>query len=390
MRRSRQGAARNHSAASRADVKNSKEILYQRSPHLVFYWKNGALVVENYLSQTRTSAAPTVLPILEFFGGWRSADAFCRHMRGYSRPSLRRILADLVRHSLLQRSDRPRSHSEEKLKTWTEWGPSASFFHFSTKNGYYEFDPATLRRQSRERAAHYAIPKQVKRYRGVRQVPLPRPQLQAELPQVLLARRTWRRFSTAPVDLSDIATLLGLTFGVQSWVKEPILGRLPLKTSPSGGARHPLEAYVLARNVAGLQPGLYHYAADQHQLEFLRRGATPGQISRYLAGQKWFGAAAAVVFITAVFPRTQWKYQSPRAYRVVLAETGHFCQTFCLLATWLGLAPFCTMALADSLIEKDLELDGVTESVLYAAGVGSRPKGITEGALAGVTYPLFR
>ena len=60
----------------------------------------------------------------------------------------------------------------------------------------------------------------------------------------------------------------------------------------------------------------------------------------------------------------------------VLAESGHLCQTFCLVATWLGLAPFCTMALADSRIERDLEIDGVSESIIYAAGVGSRPKGV--------------
>jgi hypothetical protein len=61
---------------------------------------------------------------------------------------------------------------------------------------------------------------------------------------------------------------------------------------------------------------------------------------------------------------------SPRAYRTVLLDAGHVCQTFCLVSTWLGLAPFCTMALRDTLIEKDLGLDGIAESVLYIAGVG--------------------
>ena len=60
----------------------------------------------------------------------------------------------------------------------------------------------------------------------------------------------------------------------------------------------------------------------------------------------------------------------------MLLEAGHVCQTFCLVATWLGLAPFCTMALADSRVEKDLGVDGITESVIYAAGVGSRPAGM--------------
>jgi nitroreductase len=76
-----------------------------------------------------------------------------------------------------------------------------------------------------------------------------------------------------------------------------------------------------------------------------------------------------------VFPRVQWKYSFARAYRVVLLEAGHFCQTFCLIATWLKLAPFCTAALADSTIEQALGVDGATESVLYAMGVGTRPAG---------------
>ena len=74
--------------------------------------------------------------------------------------------------------------------------------------------------------------------------------------------------------------------------------------------------------------------------------------------------------MTAVFPRTMWKYRVARAYRVVLLDAGHLCQTFCLVATWLGLAPFCTAALKDTLIEKDLGIDGIRESVLYVAGVG--------------------
>jgi hypothetical protein len=55
-----------------------------------------------------------------------------------------------------------------------------------------------------------------------------------------------------------------------------------------------------------------------------------------------------------------------------LLEAGHFCQTFCLVATWLGLAPFCTAALYDEKIERDLDLSA-DEAVLYAAGVGVPP-----------------
>lgn len=123
---------------------------------------------------------------------------------------------------------------------------------------------------------------------------------------------------------------------------------MALKTSPSAGARHPLEAYVAALRVRGLPRGLYHYSPDTHLLELLRKGCRPGQFGSYLAGKSWYGSASALMFMTAVFERNQWKHPDSAAYRTVILDAGHMSQTFCLTATWLGLAPFCTMALADS------------------------------------------
>jgi SagB-type dehydrogenase family enzyme len=155
-------------------------------------------------------------------------------------------------------------------------------------------------------------------------------------------------------------------------------GKMALKTAPSGGARHSIEAYVLVRRVEGMAPGLYHYQPASHQLHAIREQtarASRAAILAYLPRQTFYGNASAVVLMTTVFARVQWRYAFARAYRTVLAEAGHHCQSFCLTATWLGLAPFCTMALADSRIERDLGIDGVRESVLYAAGVGPRPDG---------------
>ena len=100
--------------------------------------------------------------------------------------------------------------------------------------------------------------------------------------------------------------------------------------------------------------------------------------SRY-GNQWWFTKAAFLVLITTVFGRTRWKYEFPRVYRGILLEAGHLCQTFCLTATWRGLAPFCTIAYADTQWEKWLGIDGVNESLLYIAGAGTRPKN-TRGA----------
>jgi SagB-type dehydrogenase family enzyme len=186
-----------------------------------------------------------------------------------------------------------------------------------------------------------------------------------------------------------VATLCGLTWAVQSWAVFNGVEPQALKTSPSGGARHSIEAYAFVRKVEGVRPGLYHYGPDDHTLHRLA-GATPARarepkveqpklgrrVSDYLPTQTWYDEASVVIFMTAIFARAQWRYSYARAYRSILAEAGHLAQTFCLLATRLGLAPFCSMALADSRIEQDLGIDGVSESVVYAAGAGTRPPGV--------------
>jgi SagB-type dehydrogenase family enzyme len=188
--------------------------------------------------------------------------------------------------------------------------------------------------------------------------------------ETLYARRTHRDFARGAVALQDVSKLLQTTWGVQGYFQTDVFGKLPYKTSPSGGARHPIEVYLMALRVAGLKRGLYHYEAKDHRLARLPGKSSPRLASACCAGQPYFGSAAALFIMTAIFARTMWKYGRGQAYRVVLLETGHLGQTFCLTATRLGLAPFSTAALKDSLIEKELGIDGISESVLYITGVG--------------------
>lgn len=351
-------------------------IRYRRSPHLVGYWQGPDLVFENYAAGRRVPAGPLLCRILDFFDSWRPVDELIAAIDGLPPDSLRAAVRQLASLSLLQRSDRAPHPRESLLEGWNGWNPTAGFFHFSTRDVAYGGSADDLHARLRRRARRSPPPAPSKRYRGSPRIALPAVNGDGPLKDALLARRTWRTFGRQPIRLDTLATLLGLTWKVQRWIQVPGAGRVPLKTSPSGGARHPIEAYVLALRVRGLPRGLYHYAADVHALERIAGGSSPRQVARYLPRQDWFGSAAAIVFMTAVFARPQWKYEHPRGYRAVLIESGHFCQTFCLVATDLGLAPFCSMALADSRIERDLRIDGVTESVLYAAGVGARPSGL--------------
>lgn len=354
----------------------AKQVLFRRSPFLVSYWNAGRLTFENYASGKGATAAPTATEVLDFFSQWLPAEAIFRHLPRYSPSSLRAAIRGLVRHSLLQRSDREEHPTERVMAAWSHWNPPAGFFHFTGRDLPFTADLLRTGRYMEELTHEKAMPVPVKHYPRVAQTRLWPARESGDFPRVLTTRRTWRRFAPGKLSFADLSTLLGLTFGIREWVSVPPLGRFALKTSPSGGALHPIEAYLVARQVEGVSPGIYHYDASRHRLELLRRGITRDRMSDYVIGQRWFADACAFVVMTAVFTRTQWKYRYPRAYRVVLTEAGHLCQTFCLTATWLGLAPFCTMALADSKIDHDLGIDGVTEGALYVAGVGQIPQGV--------------
>lgn len=329
----------------------------------------------NYATGLRTAAPAIARDLLDRCGDWCDERQLAEIVPAADPEELRKLLDVMVARGLLLRSDRPEPPAETAMAAWRPWNPSAGLFHTVTKNVRFITTEEAIEKLDARRRGR-PMPDTVKSYPGAPSVALPPAARDGEFTRVLLERRTWRRFSRKPVPLADLATMLQLTGGVQRWVNAEGEGRVALKTSPSGGARHAIELYVLARNIKGLSKGIYHYQAEQHRLARIRDGATPAQIERYLPTQWWYRGAAAVVFFAPVFARSLWRYEYARAYRAVMIEAGHLCQTFCLSATSLGLAPFCTMALADQQVDGDLGLDGIAESAIYCAGVGVRPEGV--------------
>ena len=350
-------------------------------------------MITNYAMRKSVVADALVHHVLNLCSDWITIKTLRQHLSAVPRREVDALAESMLeQHLLVQPGDRA-ERRERRLGGWNEWNPAAGLFHFSTKDV-----PAP---RNRERAEHAlrteakagGLPAPIKRYKGAPRQALPRPRTDGEFARVLLDRRTWRSFGPSPLTVADVSTLLNLTWGVQKRAESPSLGQVFLKTSPSSGARQPLEAYMLAIAVEGLAPGLYHYCGDEHSLELIRAGATRGSVSRYIPGQWWYDTASALFMMTAVFARTQFRYRFARAYRSVLLEAGHACQTFCLAATWLGLAPFCTGRFSDSHVERQLKIDGVTESFVYGAGVGPRPEGMSWAPWAidaSRAHPLMR
>ena len=359
----------------------------RRSPHLIAYWRGRTLITSNYATGTKVEVPPKACELLNHCDEWTTLEHLER--TGVVHPSrLAEIVDRLVALKLLERSDRPRNPRVSAMERLRAWNPQAGFFHATTKDVPF-VSPRVAARRARAGPPPLRPPAAIKRYPRHTTIDLRPVDGANALARVLQSRRTWRRFSSAAVTLDELGAILGLSAGIQCWVEGADIS-IPLKTAPSGGARHATECYVVARDVKGLRSGIYHYAPARHGLTRIR-GAVPLQRMRsYVPGSGYFANASAMVFFTAVFERILWRYPYARAYRAALIESGHVCQTFLLAATSLGLAPFSVMALADSVIEQDLGIDGITESVLYGAGVGRPPRGATWAPLPEGPNPKLR
>jgi SagB-type dehydrogenase family enzyme len=336
----------------------------------IAYWEGGQLHIANYLTRRSFSTHPETLNLIRFFFAPRTIREAFLEFQSYSRESIGRAIVKLIdAQLLLEQGSAELKRDEHIASSWRTWLPDGAF-HFMTKDTPYV--PRTWSPEKRlSLLPPTPPPPQFKRVRSVSRVRLAS---QAVVPDAfftaLHARRTHREFARGKISLENVSRLLQTTWGVQGYVDAGVLGNLPYKTSPSGGSRHPGEVYLVALRVEGLESGIYHYQCKDNQLARLSVKVSPRLASAYCADQPYCANAAALFIMTAVFARTMWKYSRARAYRIVLLETGHLCQTFCLTATRLGLAPFSTAALRDSVIERDLGIDGVSESVLYVAGVG--------------------
>ena len=347
-------------------------MLIRRARTVVCYWDGPQLVANNFRCKTFVAMTPVAVLLLSLLNEWCSPEQLATQLPQFKPATVLATVRRLLKNNLLVQKYTPAAMEDEKIQlSWSAWMPHAAFFHFATKDVPYESDTKELHRIEKQLLRRSSQPPFFKSYPKSLKITLDRPKSQTEFVRVLLRRRTQRHFSPRPLPLSVLSWLLYYTWGTTGSLEVSTLGRLPLKTSPSAGARHPIEVYFLSTRITGLPPGLYHYNSKAHLLEQLRIVDNPGiKAAMFCVGQSWTKQAAAIFIMTAVFARTMWKYPTPRAYRTVLLDAGHLCQTFYLTSTWLGLAPFCTMALKDSLIEAELGIDGVNESVLYICGVG--------------------
>lgn len=164
-----------------------------------------------------------------------------------------------------------------------------------------------------------------------------------EFARLLFGRRSVRSFAPGELSLKEVAKTL---FAAQGITKG---GRF--RTVPSAGALYPLEVYLVAGQVEGLEPGVYKYLPQSHALRLVQTGDHRTELARASLNQSWIARAQSVVVISAVYERVTNKY-GPRGEMYVHMEAGAAAQSLSLQATALGLGTTLVGAFQDEEVRR--------------------------------------
>jgi SagB-type dehydrogenase family enzyme len=344
----------------------------------VMFWERGKLVWDDYRGHQQIALTSKSEAVLRWFAQWREVDSVA--MLG--EVSLA-IAERLLEEGILVAEGSTAHRAEEHLQRhWGRWGVGARYYHFSARSTAasrflsVEEDAERMLRK----AAVATPPPASADDPGRRLVALNRHDLHDDelndsawprrrLIESLRHRRSVREFEDGP-SLGQLATLLWLAGGTMHTVASPGGAPAVFKTSPSAGARAPVEHYVVTTGIDGMAGGVYHFAPGRGGLEELAAQPSTEDIREAVGGQAWLATAPVWIVHTAVLARVSWRYETPRAYRDILVGLGHVSQTLLLAATAMGLGATFVSAVREEKLEQLLGRDPVTEPVVGVTGIG--------------------
>jgi SagB-type dehydrogenase family enzyme len=184
----------------------------------------------------------------------------------------------------------------------------------------------------------------------------PRERGSVSIEETLHQRRSVREYKKALMSMEEVSQLLWAGAG----------RNLYRRTAPSAGATYPLEIYLVAGEVEGLEPGVYHYSIPKHHLEKVKDGDIRRSLSRAALEQRMIERAPVSVVVAADYHRTTGHY-GQRGIRYVHMEVGHAGQNLSLQAVALKMGTVMIGAFDDQQVKEILSIE---EEPLYIIPVG--------------------
>ncbi|MEE4197843.1 MAG: SagB/ThcOx family dehydrogenase [Bacteroidales bacterium] len=187
--------------------------------------------------------------------------------------------------------------------------------------------------------------------------------------QAMLHRRSVREFEPKALTLQQVSQILWAAYGITREMSSPSFLRGGFKTAPSAGALYPLEIYLVAGKVKGLEPGIYKYLPEGHQLIKTYGQDVREDLAEAAINQEFIAQAPVSLFYAAVYSRTTGKYGQRGAERYVCMDLGHSAQNVCLQVVAQNLGT-CPVGAFDDKMVRNVMMIPNEEEPLYIMPIG--------------------
>lgn len=157
--------------------------------------------------------------------------------------------------------------------------------------------------------------------------------------------------------MSDLSRLL--------WAAQGITAKGGKRTAPSAGAIYPLELYVVAGRVGGLQAGLYRYNPLKNTLTSLIKGDLRAKLALAARMQPWVESAPATFVFAVDYAKILHYGDKGRMFADF--EVGHAAQNLMLQAVALNLGTVAVGAFDQEIVKTLL---GIALSPVYLLPAG--------------------
>lgn len=266
-----------------------------------------------------------------------------------------------------------------QVRTWREYGwTDALIFHCLTEGQSYTDvlhakTPETPAEALSRRLRDGQLPPFWKELPGrYEKLPEPESYPSRDLADVLLSRRTHVPWSGQKLTAEQVSRVLH--DANIPLVRRRCAAEEGYRDDPSALMRNiygDLESYLIAYDVAGVEPGIYHYHPRDHALGLIAAGDFRERVRDAFVGQERAGSGSCSVLISAVWERHMFRYAgNPRGYRTMMMLIGQLAQRYLVSWTALGYTTFPTPAHYAELTDALIGSQRYEESGIYLITAG--------------------
>lgn len=279
------------------------------------------------------------------------------------------IADELWRIVVAERMVLTEGEGDGRSRRWRQYHWEEAFlYHEGTRSyPFLQMDSSAAFRADDDRMREYmaesSVPPLYLETRASAAVPLTRHDASQSLDSLVasLSRKDRR-------GVEGLSLLFDVCFGERRRIRFKIQGEFLGKAVPSGGARHPTEAFYIALPDAPIDAGVYHYNVAHHRLDMISAGDHTAATERatYDLFRRYRETPVGVLVLASVWERAMWRYRDARSARAPFIDAGHVLMAYRTVCGKLGFGYYTSQKVRDADMCGLLSCEPARVTPLYA------------------------